>query len=630
MAVVFTNELIKSRQKVKYELNDVNEPELYRDIFPFDEVCRISFDNSIIMPEIPKDVWITDTTFRDGQQSRPPYTVKQIVKLFKLLSKLSGPFGLIKQTEFFLYSDKDREAVDKCLELGCKFPEITAWIRANKDDFDLVKKAGLKETGILTSVSDYHIFLKLKKTRKEAFNDYVEIVRKALEEGIIPRCHFEDITRADFYGFVIPFTQELMKLSHEAKIPVKIRACDTMGYGVTYPGAALPRSVPKIIHSLIHDGGVPGENLEWHGHNDFHKVHTNAMTAWLFGCCGVNSSLLGIGERTGNSPLEAAVIEYLSLFGNDKMIDTTVITELGEFFEAELGYDIPSNYPLLGKEFNTTRAGIHADGVIKNKEIYSIFNTEKILNRSLDVSITDKTGVASIAHWINNNILKGRKFEKINKRHPGIRKIYDWILNQYEEGRNTVISNNEMRELVKLNMPELVESDFDKLINRTKKLAFELLEEITAKEELKTMDPAKIEPVLRFYEEMYHFIQFVYVVNTVGKKITINITQSEDREKYSKYITSDMDFSSRDWFINPMKNGEMFATKFFTSKITGELTMTVSAPLVNDNLDILGIVGLDLRFHEIAALDGKTARAIILEDVKDDYLEVDEQIGTQS
>jgi len=111
----------------------------------------------------PEDIWITDTTFRDGQQALPPFTVDQVVHLFDLLHKLSGPLGKIRQSEFFLYTDKDKEAVRKCQERGYEFPEITGWIRANKADFKLVKDMGLKETGILTSASDYHIFNKLKK-----------------------------------------------------------------------------------------------------------------------------------------------------------------------------------------------------------------------------------------------------------------------------------------------------------------------------------------------------------------------------------------------------------------------------------------------------------------------------------
>ena len=74
-----------------------------------------------------------------------------------------------------------------------------------------------------------------------------EVVRAALEAGVRPRCHFEDITRADFYGFCVPFAQALMDLSAESGVPIKIRLCDTLGFGVPYPAAALPRSVPKLV-----------------------------------------------------------------------------------------------------------------------------------------------------------------------------------------------------------------------------------------------------------------------------------------------------------------------------------------------------------------------------------------------
>jgi len=100
----------------------------------------------------------------------------------------------------------------------------------------------------------------------------------------------EDITRADYYGFVVPFVTELMRLSEDSGIKIKVRACDTLGYGVTYPGSALPRSVQGIIYGLNHYAGVPSEQIEWHGHNDFYKVVTNAATAWLYGCSGVNCS----------------------------------------------------------------------------------------------------------------------------------------------------------------------------------------------------------------------------------------------------------------------------------------------------------------------------------------------------
>ncbi len=425
--------------KKKYELQDVSEPNLYRDVFPYTSLPKVVFEDATVPMSPAGEVWITDTTVRDGQQARPPYTVEQIVDIYKLLAKLDGGSGIIRLSEFFIYSKKDREAVEKCLEVGAEFPRVTSWIRAVKNDFKLVKEMDVKETGILTSCSDYHIFLKLKKSRRQAMDQYLDIVRSALDDGIIPRCHFEDVTRADFYGFVIPFAIELMKLREEYGINVKIRLCDTMGYGVPWPNATLPRSVPKLVHGMIHDAGVPGELLEYHGHNDFHKVLINPATAWLYGCCACNGSLLGIGERTGNTPVEAMVIEAAQLKGMDGRINYGVITEIADYFRNVIDYPIPSNYPLVGRDFNTTRAGIHADGLLKNEEIYNPFDTGRILNRPPGVAITDKSGAAGIKHWIETNYKI-----VVAKDDTRLLEIRDKVDAEYQDDRTSTISDEEM------------------------------------------------------------------------------------------------------------------------------------------------------------------------------------------
>lgn len=430
-----------------YPLVDTDKPNVFRNLFPYDEVPKIAFNDRIVPHNMPKDIWITDTTFRDGQQSRAPYTTEQIVTMYDYLHKLGGPNGIIRQSEFFLYSKKDRDAVYKCLERGYEFPEVTSWIRANKKDFELVKEIGLKETGILVSCSDYHIFYKMKMTRREAMNHYLSVVRECLETGVAPRCHLEDITRSDIYGFVIPFCLELMKLGEEYNIPVKIRACDTMGYGVNFSGAVIPRSVQGIIYGLHTHAGVPSEQIEWHGHNDFYKAVSNSTTAWLYGACGVNCSLFGIGERTGNTPLEAMVFEYAQLKGSLDGMDTRVITELAQYYEKEIGYRVPSRTPFVGRNFNVTRAGIHADGLLKNEEIYNIFDTEKFLNRPVLVAVSNTSGLAGIAHWINT-YFKLPENKKVNKADPLVSKVKEWVDAQYEDGRITVITDDELLKVI--------------------------------------------------------------------------------------------------------------------------------------------------------------------------------------
>ena len=431
------------QKSYKYSLQDVAEPNLQRDVYSYGTIPKVAFNHRRVPMSMPEEIWITDTSLRDGQQSVEPYSVDQIVNIYKLLSKLGGPYGIIRQTEFFIYSKKDREAIEKCMALDLKFPEITSWIRATKEDFQLVHDLGIKETGILVSCSDYHIFKKMKMTRKQAMDYYLATVKEAFNAGVIPRCHLEDITRADFYGFVVPFVNELQRLSREAGVPVKIRACDTMGYGVPFTEAALPRSVAGIIYGLQHYSDVPSEHLEWHGHNDFYKGVANASTAWLYGACAVNCSLLGIGERTGNVPLEAMVFEYASLRGSLDGMDTTVITELAEYYEKELNYHIPDRTPFVGKNFNVTRAGIHADGLLKNEEIYNIFDTEKFLNRPALVSVSNTSGLAGIAHWINS-YSRLSKDRLVDKNSELVKMIKEWVDKQYEEGRVTVLTDNEL------------------------------------------------------------------------------------------------------------------------------------------------------------------------------------------
>ena len=401
----FINELeinpstnLLERSQFEYSLQDVEEPNLYRMLFNYSEVPKLIFNRRLVPMGMPEQIWITDTTFRDGQQSREPYTTQQIVDLFDMLHRLGGPNGIIRQSEFFLYSQKDRDAVYKCMERGYEFPEITSWIRASKKDFEMVKELGMKETGILVSCSDYHIFYKLKMTRRQAIEHYMRVITECIEMGIRPRCHFEDITRADFYGFVVPFVLQLSKLMKESGVPIKIRACDTMGYGVGIPGVALPRSVPGIIYGLRHHARIPSELIEWHGHNDFYRAVSNSTTAWLYGASGVNCSLLGIGERTGNCPIEAMVIEYAQLRGTLDGMDTTVITEIAEYYEKELGYRIPPRTPFVGEDFNVTRAGVQGENAF-------------------------------------------------DKQDPIVIELKGWVDKEYEEGRVTAISDGELEEL---------------------------------------------------------------------------------------------------------------------------------------------------------------------------------------
>jgi len=208
----------------------------------------------------------------------------------------------------------------------------------------------------------------------------------------------------------------------------------------------LPRSIPGIIYGLTKYCGLPSSLIEWHGHNDFYKGVVNAATAWLFGCSAVNCSLLGIGERTGNVPLEAMVIEYASLKGTLDGMNPEVITEIADYYTKNLKHKISPQTPFVGRNFNVTRAGIHADGLLKDEEIYNIFDTAAILNRPANVMVSDVSGAAGIAFWLND-FYKLTGDEKIDKRDGICEYIKKWVDEEFAKGRVSVISDDELERL---------------------------------------------------------------------------------------------------------------------------------------------------------------------------------------
>ena len=593
------------------DIAERKKPELFREQFPYNEIPKIIFDGYSVPLDFPEEIWITDTTFRDGQQARPPYTAEQISYLYSLMHKLGGDNGIIRQTEFFLYSKRDKQAVEKCLEQNYAYPEVTGWIRANIEDFKLVKDFGLKETGILTSVSDYHIYLKMKTTRAAVLDKYLGVVKTALEQNIIPRCHFEDLTRADFDGFVLPFAQQLLRLSEESGIPVKIRLCDTMGYGISYPGAVLPRSIPKMFHALRHEVGYPSALLEWHGHNDFHKVHTNASTAWLYGASSLNASLLGFGERTGNPPLEGAVIEYAGLTGTTNGMDLTVIDEIAEYYKHEIMAAVPSNYPFVGDDFNTTRAGIHADGLLKNEEIYNIFDTGAILNRPIRVMVTDKSGMAGIARWLNDNIesVVKKETESVGKRHPGVKQIYNWVMEQYQQGRITSISAEELIAQAKHFIPRLFESNFSAAIRNANHFAEKIAIRISGKLEMEHLNEEKIANDLKELLKKEPSIQFAAVTDLQGERLSQVYTQHGDGSFFRN--VKNKNFLDRTWFNQVMETGRSFTSDLYFSNYTDRLIITSAQPLFDENNKLMAILNLDFIFDELVKMETTVSEELL-------------------
>ena len=136
-------------------------------------------------------------------------------------------------------------------------------------------------------------------------------------------------------------------------------------------------------------------------------------------------------------------MQYASLRGSFDGMDPKVITEIADFFKKEIGYQIPVMTPFIGDNFNVTKAGIHADGLLKDEEIYNIFDTKKILNRPAAVLISKTSGLAGIAYWINEHYnLSGN--EAVGKKDPIVIAMKEWVDKEYEGGRQTALTTHEL------------------------------------------------------------------------------------------------------------------------------------------------------------------------------------------
>lgn len=307
---------------------------------------------------------ITDTTLRDGAQDSRfalfPHEAK--LRYYDLLHQLDGGCGVIDNIEVFIYQRRDLWVLDKLLSRGYPYPRITTWTRATpKDIRDLVavSQGRIQETGILASSSDHHIFDKLSfRSKEEAQEKYLRPVVTALEHGITPRVHLEDATKADIAGWVIPFMHRVLK---ETDGHAKFRICDTIGWGVPDPRAGLPVGIPRLVSTLYQETGA---EMEFHGHNDFGLATANGLAAWAYGCRAVNTTFGGLGERTGNTPLEQMVALYIRAYG-DPGFDLRVLADIRRLLDADV-IDTPPKQPIIGDVF-ATQAGIHQLGVARQQ-----------------------------------------------------------------------------------------------------------------------------------------------------------------------------------------------------------------------------------------------------------------------
>ena len=389
-----------------------------------------------------EDIRLSDSTLREGAQM-PGITMRREhkVKIYEYLHRIG-----IEKTESFLFAESDRSAVKEMLDLGYENPEVTGWARANPRDIDLILAAdGIKETGILMSVSDAHIFDKLGlRSRAEAREKYLEAFEYARAHGLRVRCHLEDITRADLNGFVLPLVAEMIDRAPNTIM----RICDTLNFGIPFL-AELPYSLPRIITGL---GECGVREIETHIHDDFGLGVALALAGFWYGATWADLTFLGMGERAGVGELEKVVVFLEQRVEGFHKYEMACLSEFATYMEQQVGLRVPANKAVVGRNVFAHESGIHTAGVIKNPFIYEPYPPELVgAKRQLIIGAT--SGSEVIRHKVEEILREqgtphggsARVQPRVEKGDPLLSAIQAEIRRQFEAERSSCISDEEMR-----------------------------------------------------------------------------------------------------------------------------------------------------------------------------------------
>ncbi|MBF8299113.1 MAG: Pyruvate carboxyltransferase protein [Dehalococcoidia bacterium] len=401
-------------------------------VFLEEEPARLSPEKGETLPKL-----ITDTTLRDGAQD-PNFALfpaEARVRYYDLLHKLDNGTGRIEQVEVFIYQKRDVWCLEQLLERGYDFPQVTTWTRATPKDIKLMAEVTggrVKETGMLASSSDHHIFDKLSyRSKEEAIEKYLQPIMTAMELGVTPRVHLEDATKADIFGFVIPFIQRTLT---ETQGKAKFRLCDTLGVGVPDPYASLPQGVPRLVETVIRETGA---QIEWHGHNDFGHATSNSVLAWRYGARRVNVAFGGLGERTGNTTLEQMVANYIRYYG-DPGFDLGALLEIADLISSEVT-PIHVKAPIIGPAIFTTQAGIHQSGVQRQQhaeggDIYLPFSPELLGSGATELHrVGALSGAEGIIALLNQKAFEATgKSETYSTSSRAVKYVYDKLQDAYD------------------------------------------------------------------------------------------------------------------------------------------------------------------------------------------------------
>lgn len=379
---------------------------------------------------------IDDTTLRDGVQM-PGLAVspEDAAEMARLLDEIG-----VERIELHHYQPSDKRSARLIHKMGLN-ARVAGWCRAVKEDIDDAMSCGFDEVGISHPVSYIHFNAKWPdKTRDELLSRVVEAVEYAAKDhGLRVFVHGEDSTRAD-WKFEKKFINSVAEAGAEC-----YRICDTVGVGLSDPGAPLPNGIPAKVAAIRAETKI--ESVEIHAHDDFGNAVENTMAA-IRAASGVwdkiyaSATFLGIGERAGNAETEKVIMNLFMHYGVEKYEGKTQkLKELAELIGRATGYTIPPNKAIVGDYAFAHESGIHTHGVLNNPLTYEPYQPELVGNRRR-LTIGKQSGKAIMRHKIRE--ITGKKLNK-----EQLVMVMHRVKEIYENGRKASLKEDEFKRILR-------------------------------------------------------------------------------------------------------------------------------------------------------------------------------------
>jgi isopropylmalate/homocitrate/citramalate synthase len=378
---------------------------------------------------------IDDTTLRDGVQM-PGLAVspEDAAEIARLLDEIG-----VERIELHHFQESDKKAARLIQDMSLD-ARVAGWCRAVKADIDNAMSCGFEEVGISHPVSRIHFQAKWPdKTEEELLRRVVEAVEYAAKDhGLRVFVHGEDSTRAD-WDFERRFINAVAEAGAEC-----YRICDTVGIGLSDPGAPLPNGIPAKVKAIRAETKI--SNVEIHAHDDFGNAVENTMAA-IRAASGVwekiyaSTTFLGIGERAGNAETEKVIMNLYMHYGIKKYEGKTkMLKRLADLIGRATGYRIPPNKAIVGDYAFAHESGIHTHGVLSNPLTYEPYPPELVGNRRR-LTIGKQSGRAIVKH----------KIREITGRTPTedqVRAVMSRIKAIYANGRRASLKEDEFKSIL--------------------------------------------------------------------------------------------------------------------------------------------------------------------------------------